>query len=281
MRVLIAGAAGMLGRQVAKEFIKRGYTVYPLTRKELDITNFHLIKSTFKEIAPKLVVNCAAYNDVNNAETESEKAFLINGLAPRLLGLTCYNINATLVHISTDYIFNGQSPIPYLITDSPDPLNIYGKSKLMGEHGVRESGCNYHIIRTSWLFGPCGKNFVDTILEQARVESTLKVVNDQRGSPTYSIDLAKAIADLSDTGIFGTYHYTNSGVTTRFDFAKKIIQTIGLKTKIEPCPSGNFPNEALRPANSALDHFPIIDVLGYTPPSWEDALERYINNYYI
>lgn len=276
MRVLIAGAAGMLGRQVTTEFTRRGNTVYPLTRKELDITDFHAIKSTFKETSPKLVVNCAAYNNVDGAETESETAFLINGLAPRLLGLACRNVNAALVHISTDYIFNGQSPRSYLITDSPDPLNTYGTSKLMGEHGVRESGCNYHIIRTSWLFGPGGKNFVDTILKLAREENILRVVNDQQGSPTYSTDLAVAIADLSATGIYGTYHYTNSGITTWYNFAKKIIQTAGLTTKVEPCGTCDIPRPARRPAHSSLDHFPMIQLLGYAPPPWEDALERYI-----
>lgn len=276
MRVLIAGAAGMLGRQVTTEFNRRGHTVYPLTRKELDITDFHAIKSIFKETSPKLVVNCAGYNNVDGAETESEAAFLINGLAPRLLGQACRSVNAALVHISTDYIFNGQSPRSYLITDTPDPVNTYGTSKLMGEHGVRESGCNYHIIRTSWLFGPNGKNFVDTILKLASEENILKVVNDQQGSPTYSMDLAGAIADLSATGIYGTYHYTNSGITTWYEFAKKIIQTAGLSARVEPCATCDFPRSARRPANSGLDHFPIIQVLGYTPPPWEDALERYI-----
>ena len=281
MRVLIAGAAGMLGRQVAKEFAKRYQTVYPLTRKELDITDFHAIDSILKEISPDLVVNCAAYNNVDEAETEVETAFLINGLAPRLLGLSCRSVNATLIHFSSDYIFNGQLPRPYLITDPPDPLNIYGTSKLIGENGVRESGCNYYIIRTSWLFGPNGKNFVDIILKQASKESILKVVDDQHGSPTYSIDLARAVADLSESGIYGTYHYTNSGITTRYDFAKIIIKTSGLKTKVEPCATSDLPKEASRPANSTLDLFPIINILGYTPPPWEDALERYIKNYHV
>lgn len=279
MRVLIAGATGMLGRHVTTEFTRRDHMVFPLTRQELDITNFHAIKSTFKETSPKLVVNCAAYTDVDGAETESEAAFLINGLAPRLLGLACRRINATLVHISTDYIFNGQSPRSYLITDSPDPVNKYGTSKLMGEHGVRESGCNYYIIRTSWLFGPSGKNFVNTILKLASKENVLRVVNDQQGSPTYSIDLAGVIADLSSTGIYGTYHYTNSGITTWYNFAKKIIETAGLTAKVEPCATCDFPRPARRPANSGLDHFPMIQVLGYTPLPWEDALERYIKNY--
>jgi len=280
LRVLITGAAGMLGRQVKEEFTKRGATVYPLARKDLDITDYNAITKTFKNITPETVVNCAAYTNVDGAETEKEVAFAVNGLAPRLLGLTCRKYNASMVHISTDYIFNGQSKKPYLISDIPDPINIYGASKLMGEQGIRESGCNYFIIRVSWLFGLGGKHFVDTILKLAKGRDSLKVVNDQQGSPTYTPDLARAIADLSGTGIYGTYHYTNSGITTWHGFAKKVIELSGLTTKIEPCSTAEFPRPARRPMSSALDLFPTTRVLGYTPPSWEDAVEHYIKNYH-
>ncbi|MCL6479191.1 MAG: dTDP-4-dehydrorhamnose reductase [Peptococcaceae bacterium] len=280
MRILIAGAAGMLGRQMVKEYTGRGAEVFPLTRKDLDITSYNAIKKAFADISPQLVVNCAAYTNVDGAETEKEEAFAVNGLAPRLLALACRQYNAVLVHISTDYIFNGQSHRPYLVSDIPNPINAYGASKLMGEQGVKESGCSYYIVRTSWLFGPGGKNFVDTILKLAGERDTLKVVNDQQGSPTYTPDLARGVADLAGTGIYGTYHYTNSGVTTWYGFARKIIQTAGLKTKVEPCTTADFPRPARRPANSALDPFPIIQVLGYTPPSWEEAAEHYIKNHY-
>lgn len=280
MRVLITGAAGMLGRQMSKEYLSRGAEVFPLTRKELDVTSFNDIKKVFANISPQLVVNCAAYTDVDGAETEKEAAFNVNGLAPRLLALACRQYDAILAHISTDYIFNGRSPRPYLVSDTPDPINIYGSSKLAGEQGVRESGCRYYIVRTSWLFGPEGKHFVDTILKLAREKDSLKVVNDQQGSPTYTPDLARSIVNLAGTGIYGTYHYTNSGVTTWYGFARKIIEIAGLKTKVEPCTTDVFPRPARRPANSAMDPFPIIQVLGYTPPSWEAAVEHYIRNYY-
>ncbi len=279
MRVLITGAAGMLGRQVTEEYNKRGATVYPFTRNDLDITDYSAITKAFKNNKPEIVVNCAAYTNVDGAETEKEAAYLVNGLAPRLLSLACRNSNASLVHISTDYIFNGHSNKPYLISDIPDPVNTYGTSKLMGEQGIRESGCSYYIIRTSWLFGPNGKNFVDTILKLAREKDSLQVVNDQHGSPTYTPDLARAIADLAGTSIYGTYHYTNSSITTWYGFAKIILQISGLKTRIEPCSTEHFPRPARRPANSALDHFPTAQILGYMPPPWEDAVERYIKNY--
>ena len=280
MRVLIIGAAGMLGRQMAEEYSRRKAEVYPLTRKELDITSCNDIKKAFADIRPQLVANCAAYTNVDGAETEKEEAFGVNGLAPRLLALACRQYNSALVQTSSVYIFNGQSQRPYLVCDLPGPVNVYGASKLMGEQGVKESGCSYYIIRTSWLYGPGGKNFVDTILKLAKDKETLKVVADQQGSPTYTLDLARSVADLAGTGIGGTYHCTNSGITTWWGFARKIIETAGLKTKIEPCTTADFPRPARRPANSALDPFPAIRVIGYTLPSWEQAIANYLKNCY-
>lgn len=280
MRVLITGATGMLGRQMVKEYTRRGAEVFPLTRRDLDITEHQSINNAFGEISPTLVVNCAAYTNVDGAETEREAAFTVNGLAPRLLALACRQYNAVMVHISTDYVFNGKSQRLYLVSDIPDPVSVYGASKLMGEQGIKESGCSYYIVRTSWLFGPGGKNFVDTILKLAGERDTLKVVNDQQGSPTYTLDLARSIADLAGTGIHGTYHFTNSGITTWYGFARHIIQIAGLNTKVEPCTTADFSRPASRPANSALDHFPTPQVLGYTPPRWEKAVEHYINKHY-
>ncbi|HBV96296.1 MAG: dTDP-4-dehydrorhamnose reductase [Peptococcaceae bacterium BICA1-7] len=276
MRVLITGAAGFLGKQAALEFSGRDHLVYPLTRKELNITSQYQVKSALIDIRPHLVVNCAAYTDVDRAETEKEEAFTINGLGPRLLASACRIFSSTLVHISTDYVFNGLSPRPYLVSDTPDPINVYGQSKLLGEQAVRESGCRYYIIRTSWLFGPGGKNFATTILKLARERPVIKVVDDQRACPTYVPDLARGIADLAATGITGTYHLTNSGSATRYQFAQKIVEAAGLKTKIEPCSSAEFPTPARRPANSALNLFPSIKVLGYTPTNWVDSVGLYI-----
>ncbi|KJR96493.1 MAG: dTDP-4-dehydrorhamnose reductase [Peptococcaceae bacterium BRH_c4a] len=274
MRVLITGAAGLLGRQAAKEYTARGFDVYALNKKELDISIYTSIKMAHINIRPHLVINCAAFTNVDRAETEKEEAFTINGLGPRLLAAACRRHNSTLVQISTDHVFNGQSKSPYLISDPPDPVNLYGASKLMGEQGVRESGCRYYIIRTSWLFGPGGKNFACAILKLARENSAIKVVNDQQGCPTYAPDLARGIADLVQTGIHGAYHYTNTGATSKYDFARKIIDTAGLKTEVEPCRTSQFPRPARRPACSVLNPFPIQHVLGYTPPTWEDAVEK-------
>lgn len=276
MRVLVTGAAGMLGKQVTREYTGRGAEVFPFSRKELDITNLKAIKIAMIDIRPHLVINCAAYTDVDKAETEQEEAFVVNGLAPRLLASACLRFNSILVHISTDYVFNGKSFRPYLLSDTPDPVNIYGASKLMGEQGVRESGCRFYIIRTSWLFGTEGKNFAKKILTLAREKEIIKVVDDRRSCLTYVPDLAKGIADLARTGINGTYHLTNTGSATRYEFAKKIIEAAGLNTKIEPCSSSDFPLPARRPAYSALNPFPINRILGFTPQPWEEAVSFWI-----
>lgn len=233
-----------------------------------------------EKIKPEIVFNCAAYTNVDGAEEEKEKAFLINGLGPRYLALACRQYKAILVHISTDYIFNGQANRPYQVYDRPDPINIYGASKLFGEAAVREIGGRFFIARTSWLFGPDGKNFVDTIFNLVREKEKLKVVNDQQGSPTYSVDLAMALADLAGNKVYGTYHVTNSGTTTWYGLAKKIVDTTGLKTKVNPCETKDFPRPAPRPAYSVMDPFPLRQVIGYDLPAWEDAVERYVKQKY-
>ncbi|OPX91408.1 MAG: dTDP-4-dehydrorhamnose reductase [Pelotomaculum sp. PtaB.Bin104] len=276
MIVLVTGARGMLGGQVVLEYQKRGAEVYGLSRQELDITNCEQTYTTIKKIKPEIVINCAAYTNVDGAEEEKEKAFLINGLGPRYLSLACRQFGSTLVHISTDYIFNGQANRPYQIYDTPCPINVYGASKLFGEAAVRETGGRFFIARTSWLFGPGGKNFIDTILSLARQKDELNVVNDQQGSPTYTVDLAGALADLAASKIYGTYHTTNNGAATWYGLAKKVVATAGLKTVVNPCGTKDFPRPAPRPAYSVMNPFPLKKVIGYNLPDWEDAVERYM-----
>jgi len=276
LKVMVTGATGMLGRQVALEYRRRGAAVYGLPRRELDITKPGQIDTIIQKIKPDVVLNCAAYTNVDGAEEEKEKAFLINGLGPRYLALACRRYGATLAHISTDYIFDGWANRPYQVYDTPRPINTYGASKLFGEAAVRETGGNFFIVRTSWLFGPGGKNFVDTILNLAREREELKVVDDQQGCPTYTIDLAEALIHLVESEVYGTYHVTNTGETTWYEFARKIVSTAGLKIQVNPCKTQDFPSPAPRPAYSVIDLFPFKQVTGYSLPAWEDALERYI-----
>ncbi|TEB04617.1 dTDP-4-dehydrorhamnose reductase [Pelotomaculum schinkii] len=276
MKVIVTGATGMLGKQVARLYKEQGADVYLPSHKELDITNYNQVLSILKNIGPDTVVNCAAYTDVDGAEQEQEKAFLVNGLGPRFLALACRHCESTLIHISTDYIFNGEAKQPYQIYDTPCPINIYGASKLFGEAAVREIGGKFFVVRTSWLFGPEGKNFVDTIYSMAQQKDELKVVNDQQGAPTYTVDLAKALVDLNASHVYGTYHITNTGYTTWYGFAKKILKVAGFKTLVNPCATKDFPRPAARPHNSVLNPFPIEKVIGYTLPDWDNAVERHL-----
>lgn len=276
MKVLVTGVRGMLGRQVSLEYHRRGAEVYGLTHQELDITDVEQVRRVLEKIRPDTVVNCAAYTNVDGAEQEKGRAFLINGLGPRFLAMTCRECESTLVHISTDYVFNGEINRPYQVYDTPCPINVYGASKLFGEAAVREIGGKFFIARTSWLFGPGSKNFVDTICSMARQKDGLKVVNDQHGCPTYTVDLAKALADLAYSQTYGTYHITNTGITTWYEFAKQIIQSAGFNTLVDPCETKDFPRPATRPNNSALDSFPLAEVVGYTMPDWQDAVARHL-----
>ncbi|MBE3587630.1 MAG: dTDP-4-dehydrorhamnose reductase [Thermoanaerobacteraceae bacterium] len=276
-RILITGAAGMLGQAVAVEFQRRGDEVLPLARRELDITDFAAVRRALWQYRPHVVVNCAAYTNVDGAEGDYRQALLVNGLGPRHLALACREMDADLVHISTDYVFDGRSTAPYGIFDPPDPINAYGRSKLWGERAVAAAGGRYYIVRTSWLFGPGGKNFVDTMLRIGREKGEARVVNDQRGCPTYTVDLARALADLAATGCYGTYHVTNSGSTTWYDFAAAAFAMAGLRVKLSPCTTAEFPRPAKRPACSMLDPFPLQETIGYLLPPWEDALQRYLS----
>lgn len=276
MKVLVTGAKGMLGQAVVSAIEAREWTTIPLSRRDLDVTDVKEVRNVLVRYRPDVVVNCAAYTDVDGAETAREKAFAVNGLGPRNLALVCRDAEADLVQVSTDYVFDGNKAFPYEIFDDPRPLNVYGASKLWGEQAVATIGCRWYIVRTSWLFGPGGKNFVETILRSGKKSGVLRVVNDQNGCPTYTIDLARAIADLIETRCYGIYHVTNQGSTTWFNFAQKISEKANLPVVIEPCSTTEFPRPAVRPKNSLLDSFPLRETIGYLLPAWEDALERYL-----
>lgn len=276
MRVLITGAGGMLGSQVASAYKALGAEVYPFNRKELNICDIETLKIVFYSIKPTLVVNCAAYTVVDKAEVEKETAFLVNGLGPKYIACLCRDMKAVFVHISTDYVFNGKSNTPYRVYDPTGPINVYGKSKFYGEQVIRETYDRYFIIRASWLFGPGGKNFVDTFIKLCSKTDPIKIVNDQTGCPTYTADLAQGIVKLAQTGVFGTYHLTNSGQVTWYGLALEIKKLLNLKNQVVPCGSEDFPRPARRPRYSVLDPFPLHAVTGLKLPSWQDALRRYL-----
>lgn len=276
MKVLITGAKGMLGQDMVSEFQRRHYEVHAADHKSLDITDIHAVRRAIAAFRPDIVVNCAAYTNVDKAESEPEVAMRVNGLGPRNLALACESTGAVLLHISTDYVFDGEKEGPYEIWDTPNPINVYGKSKLWGENYVRSLMHRYFIVRTSWLFGKGGRNFVTTMLELAKRGEPIRVVNDQRGCPTHTVDLARACADLVESGCFGIYHVTNQGATTWYEFTKEIFRISDLSVRVEPAGTVDFTRPARRPRNSALDSFP----LGLDPvcvlKAWQEALREYL-----
>lgn len=295
MRILVTGAGGMLGRDMTLELAARRHDVVALTHGDLDIADIGAVRERVSALRPDVVVNCAAYTRVDDAERDRETAFATNALGPRNLALACRRVGAVLLHISTDYVFDGEKGEPYTIWDTPSPLNAYGASKWWGENYVRSLLPEHYLVRTSWLFGEHGRNFVTTMLRMAdkcgadELESSrtvsaprgaaqgIPVVADQRGSPTYTVDLAKACADLLETGCFGIYHVTNQGVTTWYEFAKAIFARVGLAINVRPVTSEEFARPARRPRNSALDAYPLRETIGYVLPPWEDALARFLS----
>ncbi|HHY46030.1 MAG TPA: dTDP-4-dehydrorhamnose reductase [Firmicutes bacterium] len=276
MKVIITGAKGMLGQDMVAEFQRRDYEVHAANHKSLDITDIHAVRKVIEALRPDVVVNCAAYTNVDKAESEPEVAMRVNGLGPRNLALACEATGAVLLHISTDYVFDGEKEGPYEIWDTPNPINVYGKSKLWGEKYVRSLMHRYFIVRTSWLFGKGGRNFVTTMLELAKRGEPIRVVDDQWGCPTYTVDLAKACADLLESGCFGIYHVTNQGATTWYEFAKKVFELSHATVMIEPITSSCLCRPAVRPKNSVLEGFPIQESVGYVLRMWQLALGEYL-----
>jgi len=274
--ILVTGAAGMLGQDVVAEFQSRQCKVIVKDHSSLDITNLEHVYQVIDHYKPVIVVNCAAYTNVDKAESESQKAYLINGLGPRNLALACNKNKAVLVQISTDYVFDGRQNRPFGVYDPTNPVNVYGASKLWGETAVREILKSFYIIRTSWLFGLNGKNFVDTMLLLGQSGRTIKVVDDQFGCPTFTEDLARAIADLVETDCYGTYHITNQNSTTWFGFAENIFEKCNSSIKLIACNTEEMNRPAQRPGFSVLEPFPLKETIGYLLPGWDDALSRYL-----
>ena len=277
MKVLITGAYGQLGQDITNLCRKNGHDVTACDSKELDITRYDAVIDKIQKIEPEIIINCAAYNAVDLAETEWEKAFLVNGIGVKNLSLAANIVNAALVHYSTDYVFNGKTSRPYTIADHPDPISRYGESKLFGEQEVMRHAKKYYLIRVSWVFGAGNTNFVKKVLEWGDQRDTITIVDDQIASPTYTRDLAQASLDLIKTTQYGLYHITNAGHCSRFDWAAYILQQSGWAGELVPGKSHEFKTPATRPLYSALDNFGTRETIGYDLPSWQDATKRFLH----
>ncbi|MBR0260981.1 MAG: dTDP-4-dehydrorhamnose reductase [Selenomonadaceae bacterium] len=274
--VLITGILGQLGYDLSKELTKRGVEFIAPSLEELELTTEAGAKNFILEKKPETVVHCAAYTAVDKAESESELALTVNGFGTRWVAEACREIGAKMIYISTDYVFGGDGHTPYEINDEKKPVNVYGRSKLLGEDAVSMILEKYFIVRTSWVFGINGHNFIKTMLRLAETKNKINVVNDQIGSPTYTADLAKLLADMAATEKFGIYHATNEGFCSWAEFAREIFKQAGLDVEVDGIPTIEYPTPARRPFNSRLSK-KSLDEAGFNRlPTWQDAIARYL-----
>ena len=278
MKVLVTGVTGQLGFDVMRVLRGRGANAVGATRSDMPLNDPARARAFVLETRPDAVIHCGAYTAVDRAEDEQPLCHTINGTATGEIAAACEEIGAKLIYISTDYVFPGTGESFYETDDGTGPCNVYGASKLAGERGLRsamKSG-RFFIVRTSWVFGAHGKNFIRTILGLARTRDALTVVDDQIGSPTYTADLAELLADMAESERYGVYHATNEGVCSWAELAAEAIRLRGLRTKVTPVSSDMYPTKAVRPKNSRLSK-ESLDRGGFRRlPEWKDAVRRYL-----
>ena len=280
MNILITGANGQLGNEMRLVAKQSTHTYHFTDVAELDITNLPAIRSMVAEKEIKLIVNCAAYTNVDKAEDDEVTADLLNNKAVENLAIAMKEVNGTLIHISTDYVFQGDRCTPCCEDWATNPLGAYGRTKLAGEQSIQRIGCNYLIFRTAWLYSPFGKNFVKTMQQLTVSKDNIKVVFDQVGTPTYAGDLAKVIGTIIETNQLnkqGIYHFSNEGVCSWYDFAIEIASLSGNTCEIQPCHSDEFPSKVKRPHFSVLDKTKIKSTFGIRIPYWKESLKKCIN----
>ena len=287
MVVLVTGANGQLGQSL--QFIAKNYPKLHFvfcSSSDLDITNLESCQAVFLKIKPNYCINAAAYTAVDNAESEPEKANLINVIGPKNLAVVCKEFSSVLLHISTDFVFDGSKNIPYNETDIPNPTGVYGQTKLDGEKAIQAVFENYYIIRTSWVYSQFGNNFMKTMLRLASERDSISVVNDQIGTPTNAVDLAECLVKIichtelvevqqPTTDNFGVYNFSNEGQCSWYDFAKEIFKINKIEIDLKPISTSSFPTPAKRPKYSVLDKTKIKSTFGLVINKWEEALLIY------
>ena len=290
MRILVTGAKGMLASQIIKD-LERGYTelgklpkemmnaqVITCDVNELDITDNNACRAYFIDKMPDICINCAAFTNVDGCEENKMAAFKVNAMGARNLARACELVGAKLVHISTDYVFSGEGNTPFCEYDVPNPQSVYGKTKLMGERFVEQFCSKYFIVRTAWLYGYEGNNFVKTMVKLGTEKGALKVVDDQKGNPTNAADLSHHILTIAPTCEYGIYHCTGEGECTWYEFAKEIIKLAGVNATVSPCTTEEFPRPAKRPAYSSLENMMLEATFGNNMRDWKEALKAYFDN---
>ena len=274
MRILITGASGMLGHDLQRTLKNHELILY--NSKNLDITNKNLVIEKINEMKPDILINSAAYTNVDDCETNYEEAHKVNALGPKNLATVCKDLKIPLVHISTDYVFDGKKTEPLKENDNLGPQTAYGKTKLEGEQFIQKILDEYFIIRTAWLYGCEGNNFVKTMLNLSKSHNEINVVNDQIGSPTFTYDLAKGISEIIKTDKYGVYHLTNSGSCSWYEFSKEIFKLANINVKVTPVTTEEFPRPAPRPKYSVLSNDKWIKQ-GFKPlRNYKQALKEYL-----
>lgn len=277
MKIVVTGVKGQLGFDIAKQLDGRHETV-GIDVEELDITDIDAVQAFMKVNRPDIVINCAAYTNVDACETNDILAYKVNAAGPRNIAAACLDLGVKMVQVSTDFVFDGETTTPYVEYDHANPLSVYGKSKWAGEELVREILPRHFIVRTAWLYGCNGNNFVKTMLRLAQTRKSISVVNDQRGTPTFSRDLASEIIRLIETDAYGTYHCTNEGECSWYEFARKIFELKGLNIDVSPISTEAFGSPAARPAYSVLRNLLLELTIGNHMRQWEEALFKYLIN---
>ncbi|MHB8073333.1 dTDP-4-dehydrorhamnose reductase [Desulfosporosinus fructosivorans] len=280
MKVLVTGAKGQVGTDMVLclELHPIQYQVFGYGRPDLDITDVIQVAKTFEQVKPDVVIHTAAYTQVDLAETDRDRAHAVNAIGTRNLVVEAEKIDAKFVYLSTDYVFDGQKETPYSESDRTNPQSVYGKSKRAGEEFVLSLSSKHFIVRTSWVYGKYGANFVKTMLKLEHEGKALNVVDDQFGSPTYTVDLAHLLQQLIDTECYGIYHVTNSGSCSWYEFAKKIFEVAGKQVQINPCTTADFSRPAPRPAYAVLEHEGI-KLNGFQDlRPWQEGLEDFLSN---
>lgn len=278
MKVMLTGANGQLGQELVCQLKATSFSVFSFTKTELDITDELKVQKVVGEIQPDVIINAAAFTKVDLAESEETLAYNINGFAQRNLAVAAEKVGAKICYVSTDYVFDGTGEVPYKEYDDCKPLGVYGKSKYIGEQLTQSLSSKYFIVRTSWVYGEYGSNFVKTMLKLAETRNELGVVHDQIGSPTYTVDLAEFIIKLINTDKFGIYHCTNSGSCSWYEFAKAIFEESGKNIKINALTTDQYPTPAERPHYSVLENMSL-QINGFTPiRPWRESLKIFLEN---
>lgn len=276
MTVLVTGAMGQLGSCVCRHFDKHNIAYVGVAIDQCDLTDEAQVKVAIMHEQPNIVIHCAAYTAVDKAECERDYCFAVNAHGTANVAAACAEIGAAMIYISTDYVFDGSGDVPWETDAATDPVNAYGESKLRGEEEVVARLEKYFIVRTSWVFGEKGSNFVKSILNLGRMRDEICIVNDQIGSPTYAEDLAELLMQMIMTEKYGVYHATNEGFCSRYEFARKIAEIASIPCTIKPIPTVEYSTAARRPLNSRLSKKSLDRASFRRLPHWEDALSRYM-----